>query len=166
VNRAQYETSLKGVASLKSTTHTLRTYSGQPIACLGCIEFLVSLGDVRLPLLKFYVTAKGDSVLGVDRFDSLGGIVQMGYTSLVSQAAVGVVLSSPSMQSSLQPPPSSIQSPPPSSSKHSLSYISLADYLALTTGPGKLKGFVHRPKMDPSVRPVQQRFYHHPLALR
>jgi hypothetical protein len=100
----------------------------------------------------------------VDLFDALGGIVQMGDTSLVSQAAVGAVRSSPSMQSSLQPSP--IQSPPPSSSKHSLSYITLADYPALTTGPGKLKGFVHRPKVDPSVRPMQQRFYHQPLALR
>jgi hypothetical protein len=57
-----------------------------------------------------------------------------------------------------------MQSPLPSSSKQSLSYIPLADYPALTTGSGKLKGFLHRPKVDPSVGPVQQRFYHQPLV--
>jgi hypothetical protein len=44
--------------------------------------------------------------------------------------------------------------------------VSLADYPMLTTGFGRLKGFVHRPHIDPSVRPVQQKFYHQPLALR
>ena len=200
VNGAQYEASLKRVAKLRPATQTLRTYSGQPIACLGCIEASVSLGVVSLPSFTFYVTAKGDSVLGVDLFDALGGTVQLSDISLVSRAAVGVVTSlspplpsppavpprpSSSSSSPTQPPSSTRLSPlstsppqlppppvPPRSSSSpllltsSLSSVTLADYPALTKGLGRLRGFIHRPKVDPSVRPVQQRFYHQPLSLR
>jgi hypothetical protein len=52
------------------------------------------------------------------------------------------------------------------SSSSSTTSVSLADYLTLTSGFGRLKGFMHRQRTDPSVRPVQQKFYHQPLALR
>lgn len=144
VSRALYESTLQRVTGLQPSDVTLRTYSGQPIACLGRMELPVSLGEVCLPSFTFYVTAKGESVMGVDLFDALGGSVQLGRTSLVSHPIDTLT----------------------SSALTSSSAVSLADYPILTSDFGRLKGFVHRPHIDPSVRPVQQRFYHQPLALR
>lgn len=143
VSRTHYGM-LQHCSSLQPSDITLRTYNGQPIACLGRIQLPVSLGDAHLPSFTFYVTAKGDSVMGVDLFDSLGGSIQLGETSLVSRP-IAVMMSSTST---------------------SISSISLADYPMLTSGFGRLKGFIHRPHIDQSVRPVHQRFYHQPLALR
>jgi len=97
-----------------------------------------------LPSFTFYVTAKGESVMGVDLFDALGGSVRRGHTSLVSQPIDAVMSSVPT----------------------SLSTVSLANYPLLTSSFGHLKGFIHQPHVDSSVRPVQQRFYHQPLALQ
>ena len=141
VSRAQYESSFQRLNRLQPSDVTLRTYNGQPIACLGRIRLPVSLGETHLSSFTFYVTEKGDSVMGVDLFDALGGSVRLGDTSLVSHPVNAVTSSSTST-------------------------VSLADYPMLTTGFGRLKGFVHRPHIDPSVRPVQQKFYHQPLALR
>jgi hypothetical protein len=110
---------------------------------LGRIQLPVSLGETHLPSFTFYVTAKGESVMGVDLFDALGGSVQLGDTSLISRP-IDVVMSL----------------------SLSKTFVSLADYPTLTNGFGRLKGFVHRPHIDLSVRPVQQKFYHQPLALR
>ena len=143
VSRTQYDSLLQRVARLQPTNVTLRTYSGQPIACLGRIQVSVSLGCAHLSSFTFYVTAKGDSVMGVDLFDALGGSVNIGDTSLVSRP-IAIVTSSAST---------------------SISTVSLEDYPMLTSGLGRLKGFIHRPHIAPSVRPVQQRFYHQPLAL-
>jgi hypothetical protein len=110
---------------------------------LGRIQLPVSLGETRLPSFTFYVTAKGESVMGVDLIDALGGSVQLGDTSLISHPIDAVMSSSLSTTS-----------------------VSLADNLTLASGFGRLKGFIHRPHIDPSVRPVQQKFYHQPLALR
>jgi hypothetical protein len=141
VSRAQYESSFQRLNRLQPSDVTLRTYNGQPIACLGRIQLPVSLGETHLSSFTFYVTEKDDSVMGVDLFDALGGSVRLGDTSLISQHIQAVTSSSTST-------------------------VSLADYPMLTTGFGRLKGFVHRPHIDPSVRPVQQKFYHQPLALR
>jgi hypothetical protein len=143
ISRAQYESSSLRLNSLQPSDVTLRTYSGQPIACLGRIQLPVSLGETHLPSFNFYVTAKGESVMGVDLFDALGGSVQLGDTSLISRPIDAVMSLSLSTTS-----------------------VSLADYPTLTNGFGRLKGFVHRPHIDLSVRPVQQKFYHQPLALR
>jgi hypothetical protein len=75
---------------------------------------------------------------------ALGGSVRLGDTSLVSRPIDILTSSVPT----------------------SMSTVSLADYPMLTSGFGRLKGFIHRPHIDSSVRPVQQRFYHKPLALR
>jgi hypothetical protein len=48
----------------------------------------------------------------------------------------------------------------------SLWSVTAADYPALSNELGRLRGFTHRPKVDSTVRMVQQRFYHQPLALR
>lgn len=144
LSRNQYESSLQQVSRLQPTDVTLRTYSGQPIACLGRVELPVSLGAAHLPSFKFYVTAKGESLMGVDLFDALGGSVRLGDASIVNRSIDVVTSSTPA----------------------SMSSVSLADYPMLTSGFGRLKGFVHRPHIDPSVRPVQQKFYHQPLALR
>lgn len=60
ISDAQYEASLKRVADLRPTAQTLRKYSGQPIACVDCMDISVSLGDTSLPSFNFYVTVKGD----------------------------------------------------------------------------------------------------------
>jgi hypothetical protein len=78
VNRAQYETLLKNFVKLRPAVQTLRTYSGQPIACAGCIVVPVALGAIHLPSFSFHVTVNGDSIMGVDLFDALGGTVQLG----------------------------------------------------------------------------------------
>ena len=144
VSRAKFESSLQRYSRLQPSDVTLRTYNGQPIACLGRISLPVSLGGAYLSTFTFYVTAKGESVMGVDLFDALGGAVRLGEIDLVSHP-IDVVTSSTST---------------------SVSTVSLAHYPTLTSGLGRLKGFVHRPHIDPSVRPVQQKFYHQPLALR
>jgi hypothetical protein len=88
VSCALYESSLQRFQRLQPAAVTLRTYSGQPIACLP-----VSLDDKRLPSFTFYVTAKGDSVIGVDLFDALGGSVQLRDTSLVVHPVAAVTSS-------------------------------------------------------------------------
>jgi hypothetical protein len=77
--------------------------------------------------------------MGVDLFDALDGSVRLGESR---------------------------QSPIDANKSSSTSTVSLADYPMLTTGFGRLEGFVHRPHIDPSVRPLQHKFYHQPLALR
>jgi hypothetical protein len=141
VSRAQYESSFQRSNRFQPSDVTLRTYNGQPIACLGRIKLPVSLGETHLSSFTFDVTVKGDSVMGVDLFDALSGSVRLGDTSLISQHIEAVTSSSAST-------------------------VSLADYPMLITGFGRLKCFVHRPHIDPSVRPVQQKLYHQPLALR
>ena len=127
---------------------------------MGRVILPVTVGQVKLPRFTFYVTTKGTSRRGLDLCNELGGTVQLGHASVVGKPAASVAaVSSSSPPSLLQP----VLSPQPSSS---LSAVSLADYPTLTTGLGRLRGFVHRPKIDLSVKPVQQRFYHQPLALR
>jgi hypothetical protein len=92
ISRAQSESSSLRFNSLQPCDVTLRIYSGQPIVCLGRIHRSVSLGETHLPSFTFYVTTKGESVMGVDSFDALGGSVQLGDTSLVSHPINAVML--------------------------------------------------------------------------
>jgi hypothetical protein len=85
ISCAQYESSSLRLNGLQPSDVTLRTYRGLPIACLGRIQLPVSLGETHLPSFTFYVAAKGESVMGVDLFDALGGSVQLGDTSLISR---------------------------------------------------------------------------------
>jgi hypothetical protein len=80
-------------------------------------------------------------MMGVDLFDAVGGSLQLGDNRIISTTSAGVA---------------SISS----------SSVSLEQFPALTAGLGRLRGFVHRPQIDASIQPVQQRFYHQPLALR
>lgn len=147
--RDLYERSSLSYFKLQPADVKLRAYNGQPIECLGRLVLPVSVGKVSLHRFTFYVTAHGDSVMGVDLFDAVGGKVFFGGNQIITTDNVGVA----SVTSNLSP---SVQS----------SSVSLADYPALTAGFGRLKGFVHRPKIDSSIKPVQQRFYHQPLSLR
>ena len=80
-------------------------------------------------------------MMGVDLFDAISGSLQLGDNRIISTTSAGVA---------------SISS----------SSVSLEQFPALTAGLGRLRGFVHRPQIDTSIKPVQQRFYHQPLALR
>ena len=125
VSRTLYESLLQRTTRLQPSDVSLRTYSGQPIACLGRIELPVSFDGSRLPSFTFYVTEKGGLVMGVDLFDALGGSVSFNDTT--SLASIAAVTSSV------------------------MSTISLADYPTLTSGFGRLKGFIHRPHIDLSA---------------
>jgi hypothetical protein len=46
------------------------------------------------------------------------------------------------------------------------SSVCLDNYPVLLKASGMLKGFVHRPMINSSVQPVQQKFWHLPLSLR
>jgi hypothetical protein len=81
-------------------------------------------------------------MMRVDLFDAVGGSLQLGDNRIISTTSAGVASISAS------------------------SLVSLERFLGLTGKLGRLRGFVHRPQIDPSIKPVQQRFYHQPLALR
>lgn len=90
-----------------------------------------------MPQFRFYVVEHGDSMMGVNLFDACGGSIQL------AGAAVLNVPAQPSMSS-----------------------VSLQEYPALLKGFGELTGFRHKPEIDKSVKPVQQKFWHPPLAMR
>ena len=46
------------------------------------------------------------------------------------------------------------------------STVSLEQFPVLLKKSGRLTGFVHRPMIDESVKPVRQKFWHPPLAKR
>jgi hypothetical protein len=134
----------------------LRNYSGQTIPCVGCISMPVRLADSRKINFNFYVTKQGDSIMGVDLFDILGGIVQLGQTTFVSTPM-------PSLDNQVANVAISNNTP-----ESSLLSVQLDDYPTLLKLTGRLKGFAHRPQagLNPSVVPVQQHFWHPPQAAR
>jgi transposase InsO family protein len=136
-----YERSSLSSFKLRPPDVMLRTYNGQPIECLGRVALPVSVGQVTIPQFIFYVTARGDSMMGVDLFDAIGGSLQLGDDRIIPTTSAGVATISSSS-------------------------VSLEQFPALTAGLGRLRGFIHRPQIDPSVKPVQQHFYHQPLSLR
>jgi hypothetical protein len=136
-----YERSSLSSFKLRPPDVMLRTYNGQPIKCLGRVALPVSVGQVSIPQFIFSVTARGDSMMGVDLFDAVGGFLQLGDDRIIPTTSAGVATISSSS-------------------------VSLEQFPALTAGLGRLRGFAHRPQIDPSVKPVQQRFYNQPLSLR
>jgi hypothetical protein len=50
----------------------------------------VSVGQVNIPQFTFYVTAQGDSMMGVDLFDTVGGSLQLGDNRIISTTSAGV----------------------------------------------------------------------------
>ena len=75
--------------------------------------------------------------MGVDLFDVLRGIVLLGDMRIVSK------------------PDSTADAFP---EVGAVTAGSLDDYPTLLKATGTLKGFIHKPQVDPSVRPVQQKF--------
>ena len=115
----------------------MRNFDGKRIACIGCVTVPVQLGDKLLSSFTFYVTEFGESMMGVDLFDALGGTVEICCKQV--QAISSTV---------------------------STSSVQLVQFPNLTKEFGTLKGFVHTPRIDPSVTPVQQKFWHPSISLR
>ena len=141
LSRSVYNASLSTLP-LRSSNVTLSTYSGTLIPCLGRVFVTVRFDNRMVDQFPFYVTERGASIMGVDLFDALGGSILLGDASIVTKS---------SMIATIHPDQSS---------------VALESYPVLLKASGTLKGFVHRPLVDPSVRPVQQKFWHPPLARR
>jgi len=76
-------------------------------------------------------------MMGVDLFDALEGTVEISHRQV---QAISSTVNGSSVQ--------------------------LAHFPNLTKDFGALKGFVHTPRVDPSLRPVQQKFWHLAISLR
>ena len=120
----------------------LRTYSGQVIPCIGCVSVPVQYSNCSALTFSFFVTEQGESVMGIDLFDALGGSASFGPTTFVSDAHMT------------------------SSVSAAMSSVSLDEFPSLVKVGGTLRGFVHRPRVNPSIAPVQQHFWHPPQAMR
>jgi hypothetical protein len=76
LNKQLYEQLFQSRFTLLPPTVTLRAYGGKHvIPCLGCIEAPVQFCNSSVPSFRFYITQQGDSMLGVDLFDKLHGVV-------------------------------------------------------------------------------------------
>jgi hypothetical protein len=128
-----YERSSLSSFKLRPPDVMLRTYNGQPIECLGRVALPVSVGQVSIPQFIFYVTARGDSMMGVDLFDAVGGSLQLGDDRIIPTTSAGVATISSSS-------------------------VSLEQFQALTAGLGRLRGFVHRPQIDRRLSPFSSVF--------
>jgi hypothetical protein len=120
---------------------TLGVYGGGSVSCIGRVQLTVQLVHRQPLLFSFEVSERGHSLMGVDLFDALGGAVLLGDDRFVTAP---VMSSTPVVTSS----------------------VKLTDYPVLLKSSGTLKGFVHRPMIDTSVKPVQQKFWHPPQSLR
>ena len=140
-----YHNTLASAVPLRTSAVTLRTYSGEPIPCLGRVFVTVQLGSQLLTQFPFYVTERGSSMMGVDLFDALGGSVHVGDAEIVCTPPVRQCISAVDTERSS---------------------VCLDNYPVLLKASGTLKGFVHRPMINLSVQPVQQKFWHLPLSLR
>jgi hypothetical protein len=101
---------------------------------------------------NFYVTSRGQSLLGVDFFDALKGSIQLGDITIASEMASSLF------------PVAAIDNA--DSSLMMTSTVSLDKFPLLLTRQDTLRGFVHKPMIDLSVKPVQHKFWHPPLAMR
>ncbi len=137
------------LSKLDKPDAVLHAYSGQVIKCMGVVRIKVELNSYVIPSFKFFVTSEGRSIMGVDLFDALGGVARV----------AGVVL--PSM-TSLRP----TQQLAIAAVAIEPSSVTLEQYPSLLKQTGVLKGFVHSPLVDKSVKPVRQAFWHPPLAKR
>ena len=136
---------------LQPTEVTLKAYNKQAIPCAGCIYVPVRFQDIQKTNFRFFITVQGDSLMGVDLFDALGGAVTLGSTDIGRQPSSSAVAAvSSDVISSTWPPTSR----------------SLTQFPVLLKSSGQFRGFVHKPRVDPSVKPVQQKFWHPPLAMK
>jgi hypothetical protein len=113
--------------------------------------FNVELNGTVIRDFRFFVTEHGMSIMGVDLFDAFGGSILLGGDRLASS-------SSPTTM-----PRKSVCITAVDSRR---STVSLEQFPVLLKKSGRLTGFVHRPMIDESVKPVRQKFWHPPLAKR
>jgi hypothetical protein len=125
----------------------MKGYGNVPIFCRGYFEASVALQGVHLQSFRFYVTERGDNLMGMDLFVALGFKVTGPHPLEVDR------VSSPLNAAS-------------EVAVNRVSSISLADYPVLCKSFGILKGFQHKPHVDHSVRPVRQPMRRLALALR
>ncbi len=140
-----YDRFLSEKFKLSPSSLVLRTYSGEPIECRGFFTAPVQIKGSHQHNARFFVTTCGRSIMGVDLFDAFRGTVMLGDWHIISQSAVA---------DDVFPVVNTVTT------------VSLDDYPVLLKTSGMLKGFIHKPHIDPAVRPTQQKFWHPPLAMR
>jgi hypothetical protein len=111
------------------------------------VKLDVELNGSVIRGFRFYVTENGMSITGIDLFDAFGGSVLLGGDRLESRN-------------------SSTTSACVTAVDAWRFTVSLEQFPVLLKKSGRLTGFVHRPMIDESVRPVRQKFWHPPLAKR
>ena len=151
LNSKVYFDALAAQPPLQPPVIALRTYSGSSIPCLGCVTLNVELNGAVLRNFRFYVTEQGVSIMGVDLFDAFRGSVLLGGDRLVSSS------------SSATTPSKHVCVTADESGRFT---VSLEQFSVLLKKSGRLTGFMHRPMIDESVKPVRQKFWHPPLAKR
>ena len=57
---------------LRRANVTLSGYGAAPIICFGYLDIPVDYGNVHIPSFRFYVTKRGDCLLGADLFKRIG----------------------------------------------------------------------------------------------
>lgn len=81
-----YDQFLSDKFNLLPANVVLQNYSGEPIACCGCFPAPVQIRGSRRRKARFFVTACGRSIMGVNLFDVLGGTVLLRYMRNVSKS--------------------------------------------------------------------------------
>ena len=87
INRSFYDRHLSSNYKLQRPDVNLRAYGGQTIPCMGRVSVPVQFADNRPFEFCFYVTDQGESMMGVDLFDALGGSISLGDTQRSSSVA-------------------------------------------------------------------------------
>ena len=103
-------------------------------------------------MFTFYGTVHGDYMMGVDLFDALEGSV------VLCQPPSPIHIASDCRSSS--------KLPVIAVSQELSSSVSQTHYSVLLKSSGQLRGLVHEPHVDMSVKPGQHIFWHLPLATR
>ena len=113
----------------------LTSYTGQKIKVVGTITLSVRCGEQHVPSFKFVMVEEGDNLMGIDLLDALG----VRITLPGSSCQVLVV--------------------------RQQSEAVVQRFPKLIKPPATIKGFVHKPAIDDSVRPCLQPYRRVPIAL-
>ncbi|XP_048853518.1 uncharacterized protein LOC125721593 isoform X2 [Brienomyrus brachyistius] len=126
----------------------LVTYTRKRIPVLGCLQVKVSRGVLTAPV-TFYVVKKGTSLLGRDLMKALSICIE-GNTILppvftTNSASAPCIPTAPAV---------------------SCVTVSTASCIPTTPDIGCAQNFVHKVKIDPTVKPVRQKLRRLPFAVR
>ncbi len=161
ISKRFYRDHLASSYRLKPTQLQLRGYGGKAIACAGCVTVPVQI-DNRKFRFTFCVTEFGDSMLGVDLFDALGGSISWGVAVPASAADavpdVKSVTSSVALPSVVAPPVTSAaavlpMTPSVTSSQTPLQHRSLLLLSAAMTSSSSTSSSAQVPVPDSSTPP-------------